>query len=82
MTKPRMGGERAGGLARGKDDEVLVLVVVIELQLVILLAFVVLVVFEVRLGGGGKLVELGRLFHGGLLFVGRRRLGRHETNGC
>jgi hypothetical protein len=72
----------AGGLARGKDDEVLVLIVVIELQLVIPLLFVVLI-FEVRLGGRDELVlELGRLFRGELLFVGREGLGRHETNRC
>ncbi|MGY4488897.1 hypothetical protein ACVWWR_008088 [Bradyrhizobium sp. LM3.2] len=59
------------------------LIVVIELQLVILLFFIVLVSFEIRLGSGGELVvELGRVFRGKLLVVGRERLGCHETNRC
>ncbi len=82
LDEAQDGRERAGGFAGGKDDEVLVIIVVVELQLVVLV-FVVLVVFQVRLGTGGELVlELGRLLRGELLFVGRERLGRHETNRC
>ncbi|MEY9568538.1 hypothetical protein ABH978_004377 [Bradyrhizobium ottawaense] len=83
LDEPDDGRERARGLARGKDDEVLVLIIVVELQLVIRLVFAILVVFEVRLGSRRELVvELGRLFGGELLFVGRERLGCHETNRC
>jgi len=64
-----------------EDDEVLVLIIVIELQLVFpLVFFVALLAFKVRLGE--LVLELGRLLRGGILFVGRERLGRHETNRC
>ena len=83
------GRERAGGLARGKDDEILVLIVVVELQLVFLLVFVVLVglsvAFAPRPGetlGQASSSSSARLFRGEFLFVGREGLGRHETNRC
>ncbi len=43
------GRERAGGLARGEDDEVLVVIIVVELQLV-----VIVVVLVRRLGIAGS----------------------------
>ena len=48
LDETQDGRERAGGLARGKDDEILVLIVVVELQLVVLLVLVVLVASRSR----------------------------------
>ena len=82
MTKPIDRRERAGGFLRGKDDEVLVLLVVeLEFELVVLV-LVVIIRRRRRLVGtalaAAGFAGDGRLIRGsGGLVLRDERLGRH-----